>query len=114
MKLPVLRKPIDLRRFCISLNVWKTDVDMDKKTLTKQEHQEQYSEFTAALKEARLQVGLTQSEVANLLGRSQDWVSRCETGEHRVDIVELAVFLKVYKREVSFFLKTLYKASRNT
>lgn len=113
MKSLVLRKPIDLRRFCISLNVWKT-VDMGKKTLTRQEHQEQYSKFTTALKEARLQAGLTQSEVANLLGRSQDWVSRCETGEHRVDIVELAAFLKVYKQEVLFFLQTLYKASRNT
>jgi transcriptional regulator with XRE-family HTH domain len=88
-------------------------MNMSKKTLTKQEHQGQYSKFIDALRGARFQTGLTQSEVAKLLGRSQDWVSRCETGEHRVDIVELLAFLKIYKQEVASFLQLIDKANIN-
>jgi len=56
------------------------------------------------LKEARLESGLTQSDVAKLLKQYQSYVSKCESGERRVDAVELVKYAKVYKKDIMFFL----------
>ena len=41
-----------------------------------------------ALREARLQVGLKQSELAERVGKDQSWVSLVEGSQRRVDVVE--------------------------
>lgn len=56
------------------------------------------------LKEARLAAGLTQAQVAAALGKPQSFVSKCESGERRVDPIELADFAQLYGRPVEFFL----------
>jgi len=43
----------------------------------------------AALAEARRAKGMTQAEVAAALGRRQPFMANIESGERRVDIVEL-------------------------
>ncbi len=48
-----------------------------------------YRQFLKQLRAARLQVGLTQVEVATALGKPQSFVSRVETGERRLDILEV-------------------------
>jgi transcriptional regulator with XRE-family HTH domain len=55
------------------------------------------------LKEARRFAGLTQADVAALLHEHQSFVSKCESGERRVDFVELKEFARVYKVPISFF-----------
>ena len=67
-------------------------------------HEAAYRNFLVLLKKARLESGLTQSEVAHRLGRRQSYVSKCESGERRVDAVELAQFAKLYKKRLEFFL----------
>lgn len=67
-------------------------------------HQEEYQAVIARLREARMHLGLSQEEVANRLGRSQSFVSRCESGERRIDIIELKAFAELYERSVLFFL----------
>ncbi|OFX14207.1 MAG: hypothetical protein A2Z18_07970 [Armatimonadetes bacterium RBG_16_58_9] len=57
---------------------------------------ERYNSFIRRLREARIQAGLTQQDAARLLARPQSYVSRCETGERRVDVIEVAEFAKVY------------------
>jgi len=47
-----------------------------------------YELFQNALVEARQKIGLTQSEVALRLGRPQSFVSKYESGERRLDVVE--------------------------
>lgn len=47
-----------------------------------------YSSFTKAIVDARLEAGLTQSEVATRLGKPQSYVSKYESGERRVDVIE--------------------------
>lgn len=47
---------------------------------------------------------MTQRDVAKSLRQPQSFVSRCETGERRVDAVELEDFAKLYRRGVTFFL----------
>lgn len=65
--------------------------------------QHDYEQFRARLAEARRSAGLSQHEAAQLLGRPQSFVAKCETGERRVDVVELARFAKLYRRPLAFF-----------
>lgn len=58
------------------------------------------------LKEARRNAGLTQVDVARLLGKTQAWVSKCELGERRIDPLDLHDFARVYRRPIDFFLPT--------
>jgi transcriptional regulator with XRE-family HTH domain len=55
------------------------------------------------LRQAREEARLTQAEVARLLSRPQSFVSKSESGERRVDFVELQHFAKIYKKPVAFF-----------
>ena len=63
----------------------------------------EYIEFRKRLKRARESAGLSQSEAARRLRRPQSFVSKCESGERRVDAVELRAFARVYGVPVSFF-----------
>ncbi len=62
-----------------------------------------YEAFRRRLVAAREAAGLTQRDVAVKLGRSQAYVGKSETGERRVDIVELAQFAKVYRKPLRYF-----------
>lgn len=57
------------------------------------------------LKKARLEAGLDQVEVAERLGKTQSHVSKVEAGQRRIDIVALKEYAKVYKKDLSFFIK---------
>jgi Helix-turn-helix domain len=59
-------------------------------------HSRRYQQFLARLRRAREDAGLTQVQVAKLVGRPQTWVSKCELGEPRVDVVELEDFAAAY------------------
>jgi len=64
--------------------------------MQKSQHTRQYERLLSALREARLAAGLTQLDVAERLGTYASYVSKCESGERRVDVVELAQFCDVY------------------
>ena len=51
-----------------------------------------YYLFLSYLKDARRKAGLTQEQLAELLGETQSFVSKCERGERRLDIVEVRTF----------------------
>ena len=44
------------------------------------------------LKQTRRRFGVTQEELAERLGATQSFVSKCERGERRLDIVEIRAF----------------------
>lgn len=46
---------------------------------------------------------MTQDEVAERLGRPQALVSRCESGKRRVDVIELVLLARIYKKPINFF-----------
>jgi transcriptional regulator with XRE-family HTH domain len=52
-------------------------------------HSTRYRRFLKRLIQARREAGLTQTEVARALRRPQSFVSKCESGERRVDVIEL-------------------------
>lgn len=71
--------------------------------LDHEEYQKKYRQFLARLREARQQAGLTQAEAARRLGKPQSFLSKCESGERRVDFVELTAFAKLYGVDIGFF-----------
>lgn len=64
--------------------------------MQKTQHTRRYERLLTALRAARLRSGLTQMEVAKGLGTYASYVSKCESGERRIDVVELADFCRVY------------------
>lgn len=65
---------------------------------------ERYQGFLRKLREAREKRGLTQLDVACLLGKPQSYVSRCESGERRLDVIELAEIAAIYEMPLEDFL----------
>lgn len=63
----------------------------------------EYKEVIRKLKAARIAAGLSQEDVAKKLNKSQSYVSKVEAGEQRIDIIELKVFVGVYKKDVGYF-----------
>lgn len=57
------------------------------------------------LKKARKEVGLDQEAVAKLLRVTQSYISKMESGQRRIDIVQLKRFARVYKKKIDYFLK---------
>ena len=57
------------------------------------------------LKKARLEASLDQAEVAKLLDKTQSHVSKIESGQRRLDVVQIKEFSRIYKKDLSFFIK---------
>lgn len=68
-------------------------------------HTKEYAYVVERLKKARLEAGLTQVQVAKKLGRPQSHISNVESGQQRVDVVELQRFAKMYGQKIDYFLK---------
>jgi len=62
------------------------------------------------LARARKEAGLTQIQAAKLLKRPQSYISKAEAGQHRIDVVQLEEFAKIYKKRLSYFIKRSRKA----
>jgi ribosome-binding protein aMBF1 (putative translation factor) len=99
-------------RACIpffTIRLWDINNRHDKsasevsRRLLKTKTIREYRLFLKRLKQARLQAGLTQAEVAKLVSRPQSFVSKSESGERRVDFVELLHFAKLYGKPVKYF-----------
>ncbi|MBU2595573.1 helix-turn-helix transcriptional regulator [Patescibacteria group bacterium] len=54
--------------------------------------------------QARKKSGLTQKEVAKKLGRSQSYVSKIESGQRIIDVIELEKFAEIYKKKIDHFI----------
>ena len=57
------------------------------------------------LKKARIEAGLDQEKVAELLGKTQSFISKIEAGQRRIDVVQLKKFAKTYKKSLDYFIK---------
>jgi transcriptional regulator with XRE-family HTH domain len=77
-----------------------------------QDYPARYKEFLRRLRQARLEAGLTQTQVADTLEKPQSFVSKCETGERRVDVVELQVLASLYGVPLSYFVEGIVEEQR--
>lgn len=73
--------------------------------MTKSIQTKEYAYFVERLRKARLEAGFTQVEAAKKIGRPQSHISNIESGQQRVDVVELQRFAKLYGKRISYFLK---------
>jgi transcriptional regulator with XRE-family HTH domain len=73
--------------------------------MEKTQHTLRYERLLAALRQAREKAGLTQGEVARRLGVYASYVSKCESGERRLDVIELSEFCRIYEVGLAAFLK---------
>jgi transcriptional regulator with XRE-family HTH domain len=65
--------------------------------------QHTYDTLIRLLIEAREDAGLTQRQVSAALGMSHSFLSKCETGDRSVDVMELLQLAKLYKKPVQYF-----------
>lgn len=61
------------------------------------------ADIAARLKEAREYLGLSQQEVADALSVPRTAISMIESGQRRVDSLELKALAKLYQRPMTFF-----------
>ena len=72
-----------------------------KKTI----YSKEYKYTVTQLKKARKEAGLTQKEVAEKLGKPQSFISKCESGQRRVDINELNELAQIYRKSLNYFIR---------
>jgi len=65
----------------------------------------EYAYFVERLRKARLDAGLTQLQIAKKIGRPQSHISNIESGQQRVDVIELKRFAKLYNKSINYFIK---------
>lgn len=65
----------------------------------------EYAYLVERMRKARIEAGLTQVEVAKKIARPQSHISNIESGQQRVDVVELKRFAKLYGKKLGYFIK---------
>lgn len=73
-----------------------------------------YKIFRQLLHQVRHEMNLTQDELAKLLGKPQSYVSRYETGEKRLDIIEFKIICSALGISDIDFLKRLDRKISNS
>jgi ribosome-binding protein aMBF1 (putative translation factor) len=69
----------------------------------------EYSVVLLLLKECREASGITQVDLAKLLGQTQSFVSKIERGDRRLDIIQLRTILQHFNLTLSDFVAKLEK-----
>lgn len=69
-----------------------------------------YKIFLRLFRKAREKALLTQVEVAKKIGQSQSFVSKCERGERRIDVVELRTYCLAFGISFAEFTKEFDKS----
>ncbi len=68
-------------------------------------YSQDHKDLVEKLKQARIDAGIDQKQAAKLLGKTQSYISKIESGQRRIDIVQLKSFAKIYKKTLNFFIK---------
>ena len=67
-----------------------------------------YLGFLSQLRATRIEQGVTQEELAIRLGTTQSFISKCERGERRIDLVEARLFCEALEVDFVGFVTTLH------
>jgi transcriptional regulator with XRE-family HTH domain len=68
--------------------------------------------FLRLLREAREKAGVSQTQLAERLTESQSFISKCERGERRLDVVELRAWCHALKISFSAFVAEFDQATQ--
>ena len=77
---------------------------MEKSTFTRE-----YAVLRVLLRRFRRDAGITQVQLANSIGETQTFVSRCERGERRLDLVQLREFCCALGIDLKQFVEAFEK-----
>jgi len=69
---------------------------------------EKMTEIGTKLRLTRESIGISQECVAKMIGKNQSFISRVETGRHKLLVLELLDFCIVYKKPSSYFIGDSY------
>jgi transcriptional regulator with XRE-family HTH domain len=75
--------------------------------MTTMSYDSRYERLQKALIEARQSAGLTQAEVSSHLNKPQSFVSKYESGERRLDIIELLDICSVINVKIDTVLRKI-------
>jgi transcriptional regulator with XRE-family HTH domain len=75
-------------------------------------HSASYAIFLKVLKKTREDAGLTQTQLAQKIGETQTFISKCERGERRIDVVELRTFCQAFGVSLQQFVAVLERSMR--
>ena len=78
----------------------RKDINMKKSI-----YSEEQSFLTKKLIEARKNSNFSQKEVAEKLERTQSYVSKVESGQLKIDVIELKKFAKLYNKRIEYFIE---------
>lgn len=56
------------------------------------------------LKKARIESALSQLEAARKLGKSQSYISKIESGQRNIDVMQLKELARLYEKDINFFI----------
>ncbi len=79
--------------------------------MTKSVHTKDYNLFLELLIKARRDANLTQAEVAGRLQRPQSYVSKYESGERRLDVVEFLDVARAIGFDPGRIINALYRST---
>jgi transcriptional regulator with XRE-family HTH domain len=65
------------------------------------------------LREERIAKGLSQSDLAKCLGEHQSWVARLESGQRRLDVIELLIVAKAIGFDAAKMVRRLTQVREN-
>lgn len=75
--------------------------------MSKSVHSKRHHMIATALADQRRSKGLTQAQVAKALGRHQPFIANIESGERRVDLVELLDIASIIGLDVEALVRSL-------
>lgn len=66
-----------------------------------------YAHFLSELRDARLSAGMSQVKLAEALQQPQSYVSKCELGERRLDVIEMRAWVMALGGDPVAFLASI-------
>jgi transcriptional regulator with XRE-family HTH domain len=70
-------------------------------------HNELYTNLIEKLCQERKRLGLSQTEVASFMNMTQSEISKIESNERRIDVLELKELLSIYRIDTNSKLKKI-------
>ena len=56
------------------------------------------------IRQARIDAGFDQNKVAKLLGKTQSYISKVESGQIKIGIIQLKNIAKMYRKDLDYFI----------
>ncbi len=73
--------------------------------MSKDIYTKEHKNLIEKLKSARLSAKLDQKTAAKLLNKSQSYISKMESGQRRIDLVQLKQIAEIYRKNIEYFIK---------